>query len=272
VRALLRGDPPVEKATVREQVLSRAGRYHEVAPNLKVKEVRVGERRYVVCRNDEEAQKDALARAQIVARLEEKLAGGGAKSLVGNLGFRRFLKGERGAWRIDREAVRADQRWDGVFVLRTNLELPAAEIATTYKGLWRVERTFREEKSTLEVRPLYHHLDETRIGHIVASFLALRLEVDLQRRLEEKRIAAAWPDLMRDLKALQAVRIALDGEGYLVRTDFEGMAYAAFRAAGVRPPHKVTRLPHPPPPTAEEEKCSATANIAAPNSFDFNDL
>jgi hypothetical protein len=226
----------------------------------------------VVCRNEEEAHKDALARAQIVARLEKKLAGGAAKSLVGNLGFRRFLKGERGAWRIDREAVAADKCFDGVFVLRTNLELPPAEIAMTYKGLWRVERTFREEKSTLEVRPLYHHLDQTRIGHIVASFLALRLEVDLQRRLEEKRIEVSWPDLMRDLKALQAVRLNLDGEGYLVRTDFEGAAHAAFRAAGVRPPHKVTPLPEPPPPTPEEGKCSATDEIAAPNLFEFKDV
>jgi hypothetical protein len=265
--ARLRGQKEVSA-----QVLSRAGRYHDVGPNLKVKEVRVEGRRYVVCRNDEEAQKDALARVQIVARLEEKIeGGGGAKSLVGNLGFRRFLKGERGAWRIDREAVRADARFDGVFVLRTNLELPAAEIATTYKGLWRVERTFREQKSTLEVRPLYHHLDDTRIGHIVASFLALRLEVDLQRRLEEKRIELAWPNLMRDLKALQAVRMNLEGEGYLVRTDFEGEAHAAFRAAGVRPPHKVTRLPEAPPPTTEEAKCSATDEIRAPNSFDFKD-
>ena len=83
--------------------------------------------------------------------------------------------------------------------------------ATTDKGLWRVERAFREEKSTLEVRPLYHHQDETRIGHIVASFLALRLEVDLQRRMEEKKVGAPWPDLMRGLKEFRAVRMDLDG-------------------------------------------------------------
>ena len=86
-----------------------------------------------------------------------------------------------------------------MFVLRTSLELPAAEIAATYKGLWRVERTFREENSTLEIRPLYHHQDQARIGHIMASFLALRLEVDLQRRMEEKGINVSWPELMRDL-------------------------------------------------------------------------
>jgi hypothetical protein len=227
---------------VGEEVLSRGGRYHEVADNLKVKEVVVDGRRYVVCRNEEEEAKDAAAREAIVARLQEKLDAGRHKSLVGNLGYRRFLKGEKGGWRIDHDAVRRDSRFDGVFVLRTNLKLSAAETAKTYKGLWRVERTFREQKSTLEVRPIYHHQDETRIGHIAASFLALRLEVDLQRRLEDKGIDAPWPKLMRDLQELRAVRMDLDGVPYLIRTDLGGCAYEAFRAASVKIPPRVTRL------------------------------
>ena len=225
---------------VREEVLSRAGRYQEVAANLKVKEVVVEGRRYVVCRNEEEAAKDAAARESIVARLREKLSAGQQKSLVGNLGYRRFLRGAKGSWLIDEEAVKADARFDGVFVLRTNLDLPAAEIATTYKGLWRVERTFREEKSTLEVRPIYHHQDEPRIGHIVASFLALRLEVDLQRRLEGKGIEAPWPNLMRDLAQVQAVHLDMDKMSYIVRTDLEGYAFNGFQAAGVRVPNRVS--------------------------------
>jgi transposase len=229
---------------VSEEVLSRGGRYREVAPNLKVKEVWVDDRRYIVCRNDEEAAKDEAARETMVARLREKLESGQMKSLVGNTGYRRYLKGKKGAWMIDDEAVQADSRFDGMFVLRTNMELPADEIATTYKGLWRVERTFREEKSTLEMRPLFHHQDETRIGHIVASFLALRLEIDLQRRLEEKKNVVPWPNLMRDLERVHAVEVELDGQRYLLRTDLVGSAHSAFAAAGVRPPSSVTPLGH----------------------------
>jgi len=225
-----------------EQVLSRGGRFHEVSENLKVKEVIVEGRRYVVCRNDEEAAKDYAARESIVARLMEKLDSGQHKSLVGNLGYRRFLKGEKGAWRIDHDAVKRDSRFDGVFVLRTNMDLSAEETATTYKGLWRVERTFPEQKSTLEVRPIYHHQDDTRIGHIVASFLALRLEVDLQKRMEGKRAKAPWPDLIRDLKKVKAVRITIEGIPYIVRTDLEGFAHDAFLAASVRVPPRVTQL------------------------------
>jgi transposase len=94
----------------------------------------------------------------------------------------------KGGLTINHDAVEADQRLDGKFVLMTNMDLSASEVAKTYKDLWRVERTFRKEKSTLEVRPIYHHGDETSIGHIVASFLALRLEVDLQARLDKKDV------------------------------------------------------------------------------------
>ena len=134
------------------------------------------------------------------------------------------------------------RRLDGKFVLRTNTMLPADEVARAYKSLWRVERTFREQKSTLEIRPLYHHRDDTSVGHIVACFLALRLEVDLQRRLDARGVEVSWPDLMRDLGQVQAVEVTLDEQRYRLRTDLVGSAHHAFAAAGVRPPAPVTGL------------------------------
>ncbi len=226
---------------VRDEVLARAGRYHRVAGNLAVKEVRVEGRRYVVCYNPEEARKDKAAREAIVARLEETLARE-PRAVIGNTGFKRFLRPQRGVLEIDRRAIEREARYDGKFVLRTNTNLATDEVATTYKGLWRVERIFREEKSVIEVRPIFHHTDENSIGHIVASFLALRLDVDLQRRLDENGVDAPWPDLMRDLSEVQAVRLTLDGKTWQVRTDLTGLAYAAFAAAGVRPPARLTPL------------------------------
>ena len=159
-----------------------------------------------------------------------------------NRGYARFVKIRKGSVSINTAAVEADRHFDGKFVLRTNTRLSPAEVAKTYKGLWRVERSFREEKSTLEVKPIYHQRDETSIGHIVASFLALRLEVDLSMQLDKKGIEISWPNLMRDLKRLQAVHLDLDSRLYRIRTDFEGVAYQAFKAAGVQPPARVTIL------------------------------
>ena len=118
---------------------------------------------------------------------------------MSNGGFARFLKIEKDSVSLNQQAVKEDVRYDGRFVLTTNTDLSPEEVGKTYKELWRVERIFREEKNTLRVRPVLHHRDDTSIGHIVESFLALRLEVDLHRRLEERKITTSWPDLMRDL-------------------------------------------------------------------------
>jgi hypothetical protein len=235
-----------QQKEVTEEVLGRAGRYKQVADNLEVKQVVVGDRRYVVCRNPIEARKDAAARDAILGKLEDALAHS-PKSVLGNVGFKRFTQVARGAITIDREAVARDARLDGKFVLRTNTELEADQVALAYKSLWRVERAFRETKSTLEVRPVFHHRDDTTIGHIVGCFLALRLEVDLQRRLDEAKVEVSWPDLMRDLSQVQAVTVDLDGQRYRLRTDLVGVAHHAFAAAGLRAPSPVTPLGPSPP-------------------------
>jgi hypothetical protein len=227
---------------VMTEVLSRRGRYHEVGENLKVKEFFVGERRYVVCMNEEEAKKDRVAREAIVADLMEKLEKRGAKSLIPNRGYARYLVAEKGTVRINFDAVREDERFDGKFVVRTTTNLPAHEVALAYKSLWRVERVFRETKSNLEVRPIFHHIDSQCVGHIIASFLALRLQIHLERALEDKGVQLPWAEVIGELKEVRAVNLTLEGRNYRIRTDVKGPALLAFQAAGVRVPPRVASL------------------------------
>jgi transposase len=240
---------------VNEEVLARAGRYQSVKENLEVKEVWVEDRRYIVCRNPFEAAKDRADREAIIEKLNTTIQDKGPKALIGNRGYARFLKVDKGSVSINPKAVEADARLDGKFVLTTNTDLPAHEVALTYKSLWRVERTLGEQKSTLEIRPIYHHCPHTSIGHIAASFLAVRLEVDLQRRLDEHKVEVSWPDLMRDLGQVHSVIIDLEGNRYRLRTNMAGASYQAFKAAGIRPPETVSLIgpvppkPEPPQPT-----------------------
>jgi hypothetical protein len=206
----------------------------------------------VVCRNPIEARQDAADRDARLAKLRQTLEHDGPKAVVGNRGYARFLRIAKGSVTLDEAAIAREARLDGKFVLTTSTELPAAEIAQAYKSLWRVERAFRTLKSTLDVRPIFHQRDDSVIGHITGCFLALRLEVDLQRRLDAKDLAVPWPDLMRDLGQLQAVIVDLDGTRYRLRTDCLGHAATACQAAGVAIPTAVTTLgPTPdlePPP------------------------
>lgn len=235
---------------VRDQVLGRAGRYHEVeaflesgkpATPLKVKEVDMEGRRYVVCLNEKQARKDAADREAIIAGLEEQLRRGD-KSLVGNKGFRKFLVAKGGGFQIDRKKIDEEKRFDGKWVLRTNTDLDAAEVAIKYKQLWMVERIFRSVKSLLETRPIYHRNDATIRGHVFCSFLALILHKELQERLDAHGFDLEWADVISDLDALQETEVEQDNKRFLLRSEAIGCCGKVFQSVGVAMPQTVRQL------------------------------
>jgi hypothetical protein len=233
---------------VKDEVLSRAGRYRVVHPPraksddpspLKVKEVWVEDHRYVVCLNEDEARKDAADREAIVVALREQLRRGD-KSLVGNKGYRRYLSGgDSHHFEIDEAKIGEDARYDGKWVLRTNTDLDSAEVALQYKRLWTVEHWFRSCKSLLQTRPIFHKCDETIRGHVFCSFLALVLRQELESRLEERGHDLEWADVISDLDRLQMVEVAQDGKRFLLRSEVQGTCGKVFQAVGVAIPPTV---------------------------------
>lgn len=223
---------------IKEEVLGRPGRYQEVADNLKVKEVWVQDRRYILCLNPQEAAKDAADREAMLKALEDKLKRG-AKAMVGNRGYRRFLKIDKGAVSLDPAKIEADARFDGKYVLCTNTSLPAAEVAQQYKRLYLVEQLFRATKSLLDTRPVFHQWDATIRGHVFCSFLALILLDELKRRLAGRDWGFEWHDIRRDLLALAEVEVRQGEQWYHLRTALQGVAGKVIQAAGVKIPPPV---------------------------------
>lgn len=233
----------MRKLKAADEVLSRAGRYHKVAKNLEVKEVVHDGIRYIVCLNPDEVEHDAKVREEAVASLREKLRSGKAKQLIGNSAYRRYLKLDGAELRINDKVLQEEARYDGKYVIRTNSDLSPEEAALSYKSLWQVERAFRELKSGLDLRPVYHWTEKRIRGHVMVCFLALVMEVALRRRLKESAEGVRYDDLLLDLSQLKAVEIHLDGRRYLARTELVGHADLAFRALGMRPPVHVEELP-----------------------------
>jgi len=211
---------------------------------LELKEVRIEDRRYVVCYNPEQAKKDAADRQGIVESLKDKLTQGD-KALVGNKGYRKYLKrqGDEAAFSIDEEKLEEEARYDGLWVLRTNTSLSIDEVAFQYKQLWMVEQAFRAVKSVLETRPIYHKCDDTIRGHVFCSFLALMLMKELMSRLETRGKVFEWEDIKGDLLALREVDIRINGGGtrYLLRTELQGCCHEVLKAAGVAVPPTLRR-------------------------------
>ena len=232
---------------VREHVLADPGAFETVYPKsnapkapgpLEVKEVRVEDRRYIVCRNEDQVRKDAADREAILAHLREALRGGDLQ-LVGNRGYRKYLRQDGGGFAIDEDKAARDARYDGLWVLRSNTALTPREAALKYKQLWMVEDLFRTTKSVLETRPVWHKCDETIRGHVFCTFLALMLKTELFERLAKKGKRLEWADIRRDLDAFQETALTVDGADYRLRTPLRGTCHEVFSAVGVAPPPAV---------------------------------
>jgi hypothetical protein len=236
---------------VKDEVLSRAGRDRVVHPKrvksddpspVKVKEVGVDDRRYVVCLNADEARPEAADGEAIVAALREQLRSGD-KALVGNQGSRRYLSGGGPPpFRIDEAKVAEDARYDGTWVLRPHTDLDTAAVAWQEKHLWRVERWFRSCKTVLQTRPISHRCDEPIRGHVFCSFLALVLRQELQARLEERGHELEGADVIQDLDRLQVVEVEQDGKRFLLRSEAQGTCGQVFQAVGVALPPTVQQV------------------------------
>ena len=138
----------------------------------------------------------------VLATLRAKLRQGD-KSLVGNSAYRRYLKTpDQQHFTIDEARVAEDARYDGLYVLRTNLRLHPLNVMLRYRDLLVVEHLFRSEKALLATRPIYHQTDAAIRGHVFCSFLALVLKAELDARIAALGHTGSWPAIVADLAAI----------------------------------------------------------------------
>jgi hypothetical protein len=218
----LRSDSPEIKAA-----LSRQGRYTTIADNMRVKEVRVSDtERFVICHNPDGAERDAHIRAQLIAQLEELIAGSDTLPVMkrGELrgkistkpGLNRYLRVTPGGLlRVDKAKIKLEANLDGKYLLRcSDPHLSAADIALGYKQLLEVERGWRDMKQILDLRPVYHRLEERIRAHVVLCWLALLLI-----RIIETTTGQTWHHIRRVLDRLHAVTFTGPTGTFRQRTD-----------------------------------------------------
>jgi len=212
--------------------LARPGRYRTVAGNLRVKEVAVGPggngdgddgaraQRFVVCHNPDQADRDATVRSQLVAHLEQLMAGSDAwterrrdefvGSLKGKPGLRRYLRRTNGGLlRVDAAAIKRESHLDGKWLLRTSdSTLTADDLAAAYKTLLQVERGWRDMKGALGLRPVFHHREDRIRAHVQLCWLALLLI-----RVVENATNDTWRNVRHELDRMHLITLATaDGQ------------------------------------------------------------
>ena len=197
----------------------------------------------MVCHNTESEKRDRKRREEIIERARADIMKKGAQAFIMPRGLRRFVELTGGELVLKEAAIREEARYDGKWVLRTNTDLPAGEVALAYKSLWQIEQAFRELKSGLEIRPVFLRVEDHVRGHILVCFLALVMEAALQRLLKEQRADGNYSDVISDLEGVRAVEVRANGKGWLVRTDLPARAFQAFKAVGLRAPVHIQSLP-----------------------------
>ena len=209
---------------------------------LFIKKVKIGAARYILCRNEAEAERERNERQAIVAGLSKQLARGD-KALIGNSAYRRYLRrtpsgdGKPGpAFEVDPGKLAEEARFDGVFVLRTNARVTPLQAVLRYRDLLQVEDLLRRAKAILRTRPIYHSSDAAIRGHVFCSFLALMLQKELTDLGRSHGLVIEWADLLRDRDRLQEATIEKDGRAITARTAVSGQVGSVFHAAGIALP------------------------------------
>jgi transposase len=244
-----------------QAALSRQGRYQTVRDNLRVKEVRVGEgdaaKRFIVCHNPAEAERDKTARDDTIARLQaelDRIAAARAKAKTAKASdahhraecalrdhptLGRYLRQTpSGRLRIDRQRIAAEARLDGKYLLSTSdPDLSAEDVALGYKNLLEAERGFRDLKTTLELRPVFHRLEHRIRAHVLICWLALLLI-----RISERKTGQTWRRIALELQRLHLVTLTGPDGSVQQTTPLNDTQRAILDALAITAPPRITTL------------------------------
>jgi hypothetical protein len=234
--------------------LSRQGRYKTVAGNLQVKEVRLPDAgdRFIICFNPDQAVRDAAVRAKMITALEETIAGSDELSVTkraelrGKIstmpGLNRFLRVTPGSLlRTDRARAKAEENLDGKYLLRSaDPHMTAEDIAAGYKQLLEVERGWRDMKSVLDLRPVYHRLEDRIRAHVLLCWLALLLV-----RVAENQAGQTWPAMRRELQRISIGTFTGPAGTFRQRTGIPKPARDLLTALKIDVPRKIHELSTP---------------------------
>jgi transposase len=246
-----------------DQALSRQGRYQQVRDNLRVKEVRLDgtDQRFVICHNPDQAQRDKASRDEQVARIEAELARirtqrdrarkltdkarhkADAAHLRAECALRdhptlgRWLRQQpNGRLVIDRAKVNAEARLDGKYLLATSdPDLSAEDVALGYKNLLEAERGFRDLKSHLLLRPVFHRLEHRIRAHVLLCWLALLLT-----RVAERGCEQTWRRINRETSRLQQITLAGEAGTIVQTTPLRPTQRAIYQALSIDPPPRIS--------------------------------
>ncbi len=248
-----------------EAALARQGRYQQVRDNLRVKEVRLDgtDQRFVICHNPDQQVRDQVKREEAIARIEaelERIKAQRERDRTRQLSDKARTKAEAGHVRaecalrdhptlgrwlrqqrngrlvIDRAKVKSEARLDGKYLLATSdPDISAEDAALGYKNLLEAERGFRDTKTELLLRPVFHRLEQRIRAHVLLCWLALLLT-----RVAERSCGQSWRRINRETSRLQQVTLTGEAGTIVQTTPLRPTQRAIYQALSIDPPPRVS--------------------------------
>ena len=222
---------------------------------VEVKRRQKGDEVYILCRSEGRQDKDRAIRetheGKLLAdlrKLQERVAKGRLKKqekihqAIGRIKERypRVARYHRIEYDSERKSLSSyeetekkaiAEKLDGSYVLKTDRkDLTADEIWRTYILLTRVEDAFRDMKSPLMERPIFHHLENRTQTHIFLCVLAYHLLAAIEHRFLQQGVHTSWWTLRQELSTHQVVTVVLP------TTD--GRVLRIRKATVPEPPHR----------------------------------
>jgi len=233
------------------EALHRKGRFRTLENGLAIKDVvldvgTVTERRFIIVKNPEAATRDKVIREQIVeaaTRKLEKLSQYTGKAhtkaacaLRSHSAYGRYLRqDEKGVLHIDTAKIASESLLDGKFLVSTSsMKLDAADVVSGYTQLWAIERVFKDLKHTLDIRPVYHRLDDRIRSHILICWLAMVLV-----RYAENMADRSWYQIEKALSDVTAGLIESEKMNLWYCSDISDEAKDIFKKLNIALPKKV---------------------------------
>ena len=213
--------------------------WQQIDDNLKVKELEVKGRRLVVYRDEELALYEKTKRQELLDWLKQQILSN-PKRLIASRRYSGYLKVEGARIELNLEAIKKQERLDGIFGFWCSRDsIPKEEAYKIYKQLWQIEDAFRSMKSNLKIRPIYHWTPKRIRGHILMCYMAFCLYKWMEKKLKQAGLNITASAAIEKLSRVRSVTIETTKGPVKFRTEVKGETTELFRALGVKIPSVV---------------------------------
>jgi len=163
----------------------------------------------------------------------------------------KFIKSDCNTYSIDFEKVKEDEAYDGFYAIAaSDLEIDPKEAINIHKNLYEIENSFRENKHTLNIRPIRHFKEERIIGHVIASFLGYFILKQIQVRLKSSKKVQDYLNksnetlsldkILDALLHLRVVKVDIKSKDYFIKLSYPTLSSKILDLFKIKVPKKIT--------------------------------